>query len=54
MFTKTLNNDIALLHGFIKRSQKTPKKDAKVAIGNLERIKNNVEVTQLPLAKYSF
>ena len=54
LFTKTSNNDIALLHGFIKKSQKTPKKDAKIAIGNLERIKNNVEVIQLPLAKYSF
>ena len=53
MFTKTPNNDIALLHGFIKKGQKTPKKDAKIAMGNYERIKNNVEVTQLPLTKYS-
>ncbi|MCW8888746.1 MAG: type II toxin-antitoxin system RelE/ParE family toxin [Gammaproteobacteria bacterium] len=48
LFTKTPHNDIALLHGFIKRSQKTPKKDAKIAIENLERIKNNVKVTELP------
>lgn len=54
MFTKTSHNDIALLHGFIKKSQKTPKKDAKIAIGNLDRIKNNVAVTQLRLTKYSF
>lgn len=54
LFTKTKHNDIALLHGFIKKSQKTPKKDAKVAMGNLERIKQNVKVTQLQLAKYSF
>ena len=53
MFVKTLHNDIVLLHGFIKKTRKTPNKDAKVAIGNLERIKNNVEVTQLPLTKYS-
>jgi len=53
MFAKTRNNDIVLLHGFIKKSQKTPKKDAKIAMGNYERIKNNVEVTQLPLTKYS-
>lgn len=52
LFTKTKHNDIALLHGFIKKSQKTPKKDAKIAMENLERVKNNVEVTQLPLAKY--
>lgn len=54
MFAKTRNNDIVLLHGFIKKSQKTPKKEAKIAMGNYERIKNSVEVTQLPLAKYSF
>jgi phage-related protein len=53
MFTKTPDNNIVLLHGFIKRSQKTPKKDAKIAIENLERVKNSVEVKQLPLANYS-
>ena len=53
MFTKTPHNDIVVLHGFIKKSQKTPKKDAKIAMGNYERIKNNVEVTQLPLTKHS-
>lgn len=53
MFAKTPHNDIVLLHGFIKKSQKTPKKDAKIAMGNYERIKNDVEVTQLPLTKYS-
>ena len=53
MFVKTPHNDIVLLHGFIKKTRKTPNKDAKIAIGNLERIKNNVEVTQLPLTKYS-
>jgi phage-related protein len=52
LFTKTQNNDIALLHGFIKRTQKTPKKDAKIATGNLERFKNNVELSQLPLSRY--
>ncbi|NOR51498.1 MAG: hypothetical protein GQ470_02660 [Gammaproteobacteria bacterium] len=53
MFTKMPHNDIALLHGFIKKTRKTPNKDAKIAIGNLERLKGNVEVTQLPLTKYS-
>ena len=54
LFVKTPDNDIVVLHGFIKKTRKTPKKDAKIAMGNLERVKNNVEVTQLPLAKYSF
>jgi phage-related protein len=53
MFAKTPHNDIVVLHGFIKKTQKTPKKDAKIAIENLERIKNKVELSQLPLTKYS-
>ncbi|SEH04749.1 type II toxin-antitoxin system RelE/ParE family toxin [Candidatus Venteria ishoeyi] len=53
MFVKTPHNDIVLLHGFIKKTRKTPNKDAKIAIGNLERVENNVAVTQLPLAKYA-
>lgn len=53
MFAKTPHNDIVVLHGFIKKTQKTPKKDAKIAIENLEWIKNKVELSQLPLTKYS-
>lgn len=48
MFAKTHNN-IVLLHGFIKKTQKTPNKDAKIAMDNYERVKNNAELTQLPL-----
>lgn len=54
LFVKTPDNDIVLLHGFIKKTRKTPNKDAKIAMGNLERVKNNVEVIPLPLTKYSF
>jgi phage-related protein len=54
LFVKTADNDIVLLHGFIKKTRKTPSKDAKIAMRNLERLKNNVEVTQLILTKYSF
>lgn len=52
MFTKTAGNDIVILHGFIKKTRKTPNKDARTAIENLERVKGNVEVTELPFAKY--
>lgn len=52
MFIKTPDNDIVLLHGFIKKTQKTPKKEAKTAIDNLQRIENSAEVSPLPLAKY--
>ena len=54
LFVKTPDNDIVLLHGFIKKTRKTPNKDARIAMGNLERLKNNVDVTPLPLTKYSF
>ncbi len=54
LFVKTPDNDLVLLHGFIKKTRKTPSKDAKIAMGNLERLKNNVALTQFPLIKYSF
>ena len=53
LFVKTPHNNIVLLHGFIKKTRKTPNKDAQIAIRNLERLKNKVEVTQFPLKKYS-
>jgi len=54
LFTKTPANDIVLLHGFIKKTRKTPTKDANIAMQNLERLKNNVAVTQLALRQDSF
>ncbi len=53
LFVKTPDNDIVLLHGFLKKTRKTPRKDAKIAMVNFERLKTNMEVTQLPLTKYS-
>jgi phage-related protein len=38
LFVKIPGNDIVLLHGFVKKTQKTPKKDAKIAMVNLERL----------------
>ncbi|MDH5394074.1 MAG: type II toxin-antitoxin system RelE/ParE family toxin [Gammaproteobacteria bacterium] len=52
MFAKTPQNDIVLLHGFIKKTQKTPNKDAKIAMVNLQRLENSADVTELALAKY--
>jgi len=52
LFAKTPHNDIVLLHGFLKKTRKTPNKDAQIAMRNYERLKNNVEVTQFELAKY--
>lgn len=52
LFTNTQNNDLALLHGFIKKTRKTPKKDARIAIENLERTKHHVNLVQMPLEPY--
>jgi phage-related protein len=53
LFVKTPDNDLVLLHGFIKKTRKTPSRDAKIAMENLERLKNNVGTTPFPLTKYS-
>ena len=52
LFVKTADNDIALLHGFIKKTRKTPNKDARIAKDNFQRLKNNAAMTHLPLTKY--
>ena len=54
LFVKIPDNDIVLLHGFLKKTRKTPSKEAKKAMVNFERLKKNVKVTQLPLTKYLF
>lgn len=51
LFAKNTDNDIVLLHGFIKKTQKTPKKDARIAMANYERMKDGVG--ELVLAEYS-
>lgn len=53
LFVKTPDSDIVLLHGFLKKTRKTPRKDAKIAMVNFERLKSRTEVTQLSLTKYS-
>jgi len=53
LFAKTADNDLVLLHGFIKKTRKTPSKDAKIAMENLERLKNNAALNQFPLTQYS-
>ncbi len=47
LFAKTPGNDLVLLHGFVKRSQKTPKKDATMAMENYERVKSGVGLREL-------
>lgn len=44
LFVQTAANDLVLLHGFIKKTRKTPHKDAHIAMHNYERVKNNAAV----------
>lgn len=53
LFTRTPDNDIVLLHGFIKKTRKTPHKDAHIAMHNLQRLKNKAALTPLALTKHS-
>lgn len=52
LFAKNAHGDIVLLHGFIKQTQKTPKKDARIAMENYQRAKNNVAVAPFALQRY--
>jgi phage-related protein len=52
LFVKTPANDVVLLHGFVKKTRKTPEKDARIAMQNFQRLKNNGGVISLPLVKY--
>ena len=44
LFVKTAANDIVLVHGFLKTTRKTPHRDAKIAMANFQRLKNNAAV----------
>ena len=37
----TLNNEMILLHGFIKKTQKTPDKEKNIAIKRMKEVKDN-------------
>jgi len=52
LFAKTAANDIVLLHGFIKKTRKTPKKDAHIAMENFQRLKNKTPLVPFPLTRY--
>lgn len=52
LFAKNADNDIVVLHGFIKKTRKTPKRDAKIAMENYERVKGNANVEQLSMTRY--
>ena len=53
LFAKSADNDIVLVHGFIKTTRKTPKKEAKIAMENFQRLKENAPLARLVVAKYA-
>jgi phage-related protein len=52
LFAKTRDNDIALLHGFIKKTRKTPKKEAGIAMQNFDRLNEDAQLSEFHLSKY--
>lgn len=53
LFAKTADNDIVLLHGFIKKTRKTPKKDAQIAMHLYELCKDKATVRPFPANNYT-
>ncbi len=47
LFIKTEDNNLVLLHGFVKKTRKTPAKEAMVALRNYERLKNGAALVPL-------
>lgn len=47
LFIKTEENNLVLLHGFIKKTRKTPAKVAMAALRNYERLKNGAALVPL-------
>jgi len=41
MYCTVINNKIVMLHCFVKKSQKTPKKDLDIALKRLKEVKNH-------------
>lgn len=52
LFAKNKDNNIVMLHGFIKKTRKTPSKDAKIAMANLEQMNDNAALKPLVLTSY--
>ncbi|MBM9616295.1 type II toxin-antitoxin system RelE/ParE family toxin [Desulfobulbus rhabdoformis] len=53
LFAKNEENDLVLLHGFLKRTRKTPRKDAMIAMQNLERLRQKIALAPLPIEQYT-
>lgn len=49
MFTKNGAGDIVILHAFLKKTRKTPAKEARTAMDNLERLRSGADVVPFSL-----
>ncbi len=52
LFVKTGNDNLVMLHGFIKKTRKTPNKEAKAAIHNFNQLGVGENLRSLNLNKY--
>jgi phage-related protein len=52
LFAKTPENDLVMLHGYVKKTRKTPRRDAKTAMHNLDRFNAEAALDQINLENY--
>lgn len=52
LFVKTESNNLVMLHGFIKKTRKTPNKEAKIAIHKFNQLGVGENLRPLNLNKY--
>ncbi|EAS43181.1 hypothetical protein C9J48_09990 [Photobacterium profundum] len=52
LFVKIKNNNLVILHAFIKKTRKTPNKEAKIAIHNFNQLGGGENLRPLNLNKY--
>ncbi|MGF1863332.1 type II toxin-antitoxin system RelE/ParE family toxin, partial [Photobacterium profundum] len=52
LFVKIKNNNLVILHSFIKKTRKTPNKEAKIAIHNFNQLGGGENLRPLNLNKY--
>lgn len=52
LFMQTRQHDLVMLHGFLKKTRKTPEKDARIAIAQFDLVQQGEPLTRFPLAAY--
>ncbi|MGL6069824.1 type II toxin-antitoxin system RelE/ParE family toxin [Craterilacuibacter sp.] len=52
LFMQSKENGLVLLHGFLKKTQKTPEKEARMAINNFLQVQQQTTLCRFPIERY--